>query len=75
MIVELLPAIGSVAVVLFCMEFVKNRLFNPDAHIYNFFDRTAICSLVEQHLRGEKNKRLLIWSLLNFEEWCEQFGR
>ncbi len=55
------------------MEFIKKKLFNPDAQIYNFFDRTAIRSLVEQHLRGEKNRRLLIWSLLNFEEWCEQF--
>jgi asparagine synthase (glutamine-hydrolysing) len=55
------------------MAFVKNKLFNPNAHIYDFFDRAAIRALVEQHLKGEKNRRLLIWSLLNFEEWCEQF--
>ncbi len=55
------------------MAFVKNKLFNPNAHIYHFFDGAAIRALVEQHLKGEKNRRLLIWSLLNFEEWCEQF--
>lgn len=53
--------------------FVKMKLFNPKARIYEFFDREAIRRLVEEHLRGEKNRRLLIWSLLNFEEWCEQF--
>ncbi len=55
--------------------FVKSKLFNPKAHIYNFFDKAAIRTLVEQHLKGEMNRRLLIWSLLNFEEWCEQFNR
>jgi asparagine synthase (glutamine-hydrolysing) len=55
--------------------FVKSKLFNPKAHIYNFFDKAAIQTLVEQHLKGEMNRRLLIWSLLNFEEWCEQFNR
>lgn len=53
--------------------FVKSKIFNPKAHIYNFFDKSAVKELVDQHLNGEKNRRLLIWSLLNFEEWCEQF--
>ena len=53
--------------------FVKSKLFNPKARIYEFFNKAAILRLVEEHLRGEKNRRLLIWSLLNFEEWCEQF--
>jgi asparagine synthase (glutamine-hydrolysing) len=28
--------------------------------------------LIEEHLNGEQNRRLLIWSLLNFEYWMEQ---
>jgi len=54
--------------------FVKSKLFNPKAHIYNFLDKSAVRTLVEEHLSGEKNRRLLIWSLINFEEWCEQFN-
>jgi asparagine synthase (glutamine-hydrolysing) len=32
-----------------------------------------VTSLVDEHLSGSHNRRLLIWSLLNFESWCEQF--
>ena len=45
----------------------------PDARIYEFLSREAVHELVGEHLRGEKNRRLLIWSLLNVEEWCRQF--
>ena len=57
------------------IDFVKHRLFNGDAHIYNIMDRTAIETLVQQHLDGKQNRRLLIWSLLSVEEWLKQtFG-
>jgi asparagine synthase (glutamine-hydrolysing) len=36
-------------------------------------DRNAVQQLVDQHLRGEQNRRLLIWSLLNVEQWFEEF--
>jgi asparagine synthase (glutamine-hydrolysing) len=29
--------------------------------------------LVEDHLDGRENRRLLIWSLLSVEEWIETF--
>ena len=29
--------------------------------------------LVEDHLRGEVNRRLFIWSLLCFESWLRTF--
>jgi asparagine synthase (glutamine-hydrolysing) len=53
------------------IEFVKRKLLNRDAHIYQFLDRGAILQLVNQHLEGRENRRLLIWSLLNAEAWCE----
>jgi asparagine synthase (glutamine-hydrolysing) len=28
---------------------------------------------VQEHLSGQHNRRLLIWSLLSVENWCEQF--
>ena len=33
-------------------------------------DRTLTQKLINEHLNGEQNRRLFIWSLLNFEEWC-----
>lgn len=50
------------------IEFVKRKLLNDDARIYEVLDRQAVVPLVEQHLRGEQNRRLLIWSLLCIEE-------
>ena len=51
------------------IEFVKRILLNGNARIYEVLDRQAVVPLVEQHLHGEQNRRLLIWSLLNVEEW------
>jgi asparagine synthase (glutamine-hydrolysing) len=51
------------------IEFVKRTLLTGDARIYEVLDRQAVAPLVEQHLRGEQNRRLLIWSLLNVEAW------
>ena len=56
------------------IEFVKEKLLNSDAHIYKYMDRTAVEKLVNEHLSGEKNRRLFIWSLLNFEEWSNIYG-
>lgn len=55
------------------IDYVRKILFNNSAQIYNFLDRTKVQDLVNQHLIGKQNRRLLIWSLLNFEHWCLQF--
>lgn len=54
------------------MELVRRTLLNPDANLYQFLDRKAVSSLIEEHLRGEQNRRLLIWSLLNVEQWMDR---
>ena len=51
------------------MDFVKRKLLNGNSRIYEVLDRKAVTPLIEQHLSGEKNRRLLIWSLLNVEAW------
>jgi asparagine synthase (glutamine-hydrolysing) len=53
------------------IEFVKRKLLNSNARIYEFLDRGSVLELVQQHLDGRENRRLLIWSLLNAEAWCE----
>jgi asparagine synthase (glutamine-hydrolysing) len=54
------------------IEFVKKELFN-DSRIYDFMDKDEVKKLVNEHLSGQENRRLLIWSLLNTEEWCKQY--
>ena len=51
------------------IEFVKHKLFNDKANIYELLDRNAVQSLVGEHLEGKQNRRLLIWSLLNVETY------
>ena len=53
------------------IDFVKRRLLNSDAAIYQWMDRDTVQSLLNEHLSGENNRRLLVWSLLNVEEWCQ----
>jgi asparagine synthase (glutamine-hydrolysing) len=53
------------------IAFVRRKLFDDNARIYEFMNRKAVQALIEQHLNGEQNRRLLIWSLLNVEAWME----
>ena len=43
-------------------------------HKYDYLDAKTVQRLVGEHLEGKHNRRLLIWSLLNLECWCEQSG-
>jgi asparagine synthase (glutamine-hydrolysing) len=54
------------------IEFVRRSLLNGNARIYDVLDKQAVSPLIEQHLNGENNRRLLIWSLLNVEEWMKE---
>jgi asparagine synthase (glutamine-hydrolysing) len=56
------------------IEFVKAKLLNDNANIYKYMDKDAVKMLVNEHLTGQENRRLFIWSLLNFEEWCGIYG-
>jgi len=55
------------------MDFVRRTLLHKDARIYGYLDRDAVRALVGEHLDGTANRRLLIWSLLCFEQWCREF--
>lgn len=54
------------------IEFVKRKLLDRRSKIFDVLDHSAVTQLVEQHLNGEQNRRLLIWSLLNIDEFMEQ---
>lgn len=55
------------------IKHVQEKLFKHNAYIYNYLDRNSIQDLVKEHLNGKKNRRLLIWSLLNFEWWLSKY--
>jgi len=56
------------------IKYVKERLLNSEAKIFNSMDKTTTQKLIAEHLNGDQNRRLFIWSLLNFEEWIETYG-
>ena len=55
------------------MDYVRRRLFTPNARIYDFLDRKVAEGLLTEHLEGHANRRLLIWSLLYLEEFLHCF--
>jgi asparagine synthase (glutamine-hydrolysing) len=55
------------------IDYVRETLCRPDAEIYNVMDHALVNELIEDHLSGRINRRLLIWSLLSFETWCQIF--
>ncbi len=55
------------------IEFVKRVLFNKNAKIYNYMDERVVKGLIQEHLSGKENRRLMIWSLLNVEQWLDDW--
>jgi len=53
------------------IDFVRARLLDKRAPIYEYLDYQATTELVQEHLNGQQNRRLLIWSLLNVNQWME----
>ncbi|MCA9799710.1 MAG: asparagine synthase (glutamine-hydrolyzing) [Cyanobacteria bacterium HKST-UBA04] len=55
------------------IDYVRRVLLDESASLYHFLDYKTVRSLINDHLEGRQNRRLLIWSLLNFEYWCHHF--
>lgn len=55
------------------IDYVRRVLFKNDAAIYDYLDAGVVQEMVQTHLSGKENRRLLIWSLLNVEQWCQEF--
>ncbi len=52
---------------------VRDRLLSGTSPIFEVLDRPTVQGLVREHLAGKVNRRLLIWSLLSFDQWCRTF--
>ena len=37
-------------------------------------NKDATQKLINEHLEGKQNRRLFVWSLLNFEDWSKIYG-
>ena len=55
------------------IDFVKRILLNERSPLYDVLAYTAVKPLVEQHLHGKQNRRLLIWSLLNINQFFQHY--
>lgn len=55
------------------IEFVRRVIFDDRAPLWDFIDRDATRAIVQTHLDGRDNRRLLIWSLLSLNQWCRAF--
>jgi asparagine synthase (glutamine-hydrolysing) len=55
------------------IDYVRSVLMNRRGRLYDFLDFDVVSRLVNDHLEGRENRRLLIWSLLYLSSWIEQF--
>jgi asparagine synthase (glutamine-hydrolysing) len=55
------------------IDYVRDTLLDRDARIYDLLDFGATTALINEHLDGQVNRRLLIWSLLYLEEFSGTF--
>jgi asparagine synthase (glutamine-hydrolysing) len=50
---------------------IEKELRNKNNEIYNFVSFSAVNAMLEHHMSGRRNMRLLIWSLLTFKKWID----
>jgi asparagine synthase (glutamine-hydrolysing) len=53
--------------------YVRETILAPDSRIYAYLRPDTVGELVNEHLDGKENRRLLIWSLVSFEWWLRVF--
>jgi len=55
------------------IDFVRSKLLDEKAPIFDYLDIGETKALVNEHLTGQQNRRLLIWSLLSVNEFLDTF--
>lgn len=54
--------------------YIRDKFIHSPSRIYEFLDKATVQRKINEHLTGQHNNRLIIWSLLSLEKWCEQFN-
>lgn len=57
------------------IDYINRLLRNPNAMIFEFLAPKYVAEVLDEHCSGRVNRRLLIWSMLSFEWWCQCFLR
>lgn len=55
------------------IDYVRSIVSDPNALMYQYIDKKCVDRVIKKHISGEENKRLLIWSIINFNEWLKIF--
>jgi asparagine synthase (glutamine-hydrolysing) len=55
------------------IDYIRRLLHTRDARIYDFLDPVTVHAVLDEHVSGTTNHRLVIWSLLCFEWWLRRF--
>ena len=55
------------------IDYIRSMLGGRDARLYDYIDPRTTQTLLDEHMSGQVNHRLLIWSLLCFEWWLRRF--
>ena len=55
------------------IDYIRRLLHTRDARIYEFLDPVTVHAVLDEHVSGTTNHRLVIWSLLCFEWWLRRF--
>lgn len=55
------------------IDFVRSIIFDKNSKIYNFLNHNVVQKLVNEHVNGHQNRRLLIWSIINFEVFLSKY--
>jgi asparagine synthase (glutamine-hydrolysing) len=55
------------------IDYVNKLLLSKKSRIYDFLDFDETAKLINEHISGTSNRRLLIWSLLNLEHWFKHY--
>ena len=55
------------------IDYIKEIIYNSNSKIYDYVDKVTTREIVEKHFEGIENKRLFIWSIVNFEKWLHLF--
>ena len=54
-------------------QYIKELLLAPNTLSRDYINPDFVNKIVNEHLYENKNHRLLIWSMMNFEWWCKIF--
>lgn len=55
------------------IDYVNDLMRDSRAPMYAILNQETVKRLVGEHVSGKTNRRLFIWSLLNFDIWCRRY--